>query len=306
MSSKTRLAAVVMSVSMSLMATLPDPIGWWKMDAAENGVVADLSGNGRNLTLGADIILSNVVYGITKKVPTLYFQGTTDSYASFSCPALTDRTFSIWFWRESADGPLAPEPNSIPYYFTAISSMNMSARRMDNADPTVGEPFFTDFSGDKTLFPDGGYYPKTYCYASRRALHNITITVSTTGRNNDNTYNGSVMVYLDGVLSGQKTGIFPSTLAYSQTACIGNNGVRSNRPLLGHIGECRLYDTALTTAQVAELYLENLSGALLAHWDMENIIDDGAGRRYVAGTGGGPVLSVGSAMTVTNWIAALR
>ena len=101
MNSKTGLAAVVMSVSMSLMASLPDPIAWWKMDALENGKIADLSGNGRDLTVASDCSISGreFVRGVQTEMQALYLPATSNSWATFSCPALTSRTLSMWVWR---------------------------------------------------------------------------------------------------------------------------------------------------------------------------------------------------------------
>ena len=82
-------------------AAATDPVAWWQMDKIENGKVADASGNGRDLTVGADCFISNSVHLLDSQFSTLYYPGTTGAWASCSCPALTNRTLVLWLNRDA-------------------------------------------------------------------------------------------------------------------------------------------------------------------------------------------------------------
>ena len=293
MNSKTGLAAVVMSVSMSLMASLPDPIAWWKMDALENGKIADSSGNGRDLTVASDCSISGreFVRGVQTEMQALYLPANSNSWATFSCPALTSRTLSMWVWREDGEGPLDASVNSIPYLCTAVSSLNIECSR-GNA---FGNPWYSGNTSAEAV------YPKVYLYFTRKVWQHLVVVVDITGVNGDGTYNGSQTLYVNGVKKAHTTPIaFPSALARSQTGILGNNYTYT-RPLHCYLGECMLYNTALTAQQVEELYQNTARGQLLVHWDMESITEI-SGTRYIAGTDTSSLLQLGNAVTITNGI----
>ena len=284
------IAVLVLSCATAF-ADLPSPIAWWKMDAVSGGMVADASGNGRVLTIGADCFSSNLAYGVDREMPTLYYPGTTASTASFSCPALTSRTVSMWVCREAGDGPLSPSVNSAPYFLSYVSGMHLVGLRATASTPGLGEVSFR-----------GGYAPKVYAGAPRCSWHHIAVVVSVSSKNGDGTYNGSITTYVNGAVYNEKLDCtFPASLSTAETGYIGNHS-NGNRPLFGHVGETRIYDTALSAGQVREIFDEVGHCALLAHWDMEEIISDGSGGRHIAGTGGGPSLALGTAMSLANGI----
>ena len=82
------VALVSVLVGFSALAVdIPDPVIWGDMEAVSNGKIADRSGNGHDLTLGAGASLTNGYYGVNRN--TLFFNGTKSAYASFSAPAFS-------------------------------------------------------------------------------------------------------------------------------------------------------------------------------------------------------------------------
>ena len=87
--------AVVALSAAAYCADAPKPIAHWKMDAMKDGKIADVSGNGRDLKVGADCRISSHPYGKTRKMPSLYLPGTKGSWAAFDCPALENFTVTV-------------------------------------------------------------------------------------------------------------------------------------------------------------------------------------------------------------------
>ena len=116
---KQLLLSVACGTLMSVEAvTLPDPLIWWTMDETAAGKIADASGNGHDLTLGPG--LSLVESRISGKA--LASDGTTNTWATFSCPALTSRTISFWLYRNPADNDasITSVENKYPYIFSGL------------------------------------------------------------------------------------------------------------------------------------------------------------------------------------------
>jgi len=281
-----------------------DPIAWWKMDKIENNKVADASGNGRDLTVGADCFISNTVHLAGPKFSTLYYPGTTGSWASCSCPALTNRTIVLWLYRDAGWGPLDPSVNIIPYVCFGVSRMNISCGRSD-ASPYM-EPWY---SGSPACYPQQTITP------NKDGWHQIAVAVEVTGAGDGTYLPGRQRLYLDGALINDVTNgyayiaekmtdispyLLPASLATASTAYIGNRGMNDTRPLYGHLADVRIYDYALTTDEIQELYREKTHGQLLAHWDMEEVLTDGDGKRFIAGPEvSSPKLYIGDAVTLT-------
>ncbi len=238
----------IVMAAAAVSAAMPQPIAHWRMDAVKNGVIADVSGHGRDLAVGADCHLSNLVYGTECTLPSLYMPGTSGSWASFECPAMEDFTLALWICRETGDGPLAPSPNIIPYLTYGLSGMNVQAHLND----TIVEPWFfcgSDGNGPRTC------YPKKYLSFDKGIWQQLAITVQTVARNADGSRTGTLTFYVDGELQDTVKDIrFPAPFARAGTAILCNSKKGGERPLFGHLGECRLYDTVLDKRQIADLF----------------------------------------------------
>ena len=83
----------------SFAVDLPSPMVWYTMTDVSGTTVADASGNGHNLTLGAGVEVVDVEIG----GKALKFSGTTADWGKFTCPAVTNTTIAFWFYREAQD-----------------------------------------------------------------------------------------------------------------------------------------------------------------------------------------------------------
>ncbi len=174
-----------------------NPIAWWKMDQIENNQVADASGNGRDLTVGADCFISNTVHLAGPKFSTLYYPGTTGSWASCNCPALTNRTIVLWLYRDIGWGPLDPTVNSIPNLCSGVSRMNIECTRNDSS------PYMSPwYSGSPPCYPEQTITP------NKEGWHQIAVAVEVTGAGDGTYLPGRQRLYLDGVL---KSGVARDT-----------------------------------------------------------------------------------------------
>ncbi len=100
-------AAALVSVSAGFSAwavDLPDPVIWWDMEAVSNGKIADKSGNGHDLTLDAEVSLTNGCGGAESSA--LFLNGKRGSRATFTSPALGSRTIAFWWRRGVGAGGL--------------------------------------------------------------------------------------------------------------------------------------------------------------------------------------------------------
>ena len=272
------MMSMVLMTALSCGAVeLPSPIAWWKMDQIVEGKVPDASGNGRDLTVGEDCVLSNSVSAVGDPIQTLYFPGTLKSLASFACPALRSRTVVINVWRESGNGPLDPSVNAIPYLLSGLSSLNIEMRR-DGGDM---RPWLSGYDGCASIYPLG-----TFASRTRQAWRQLAVVVEVTGEDADGAPTGDMRVYVDAALTASATGVaFPKSLEHQATCFIGNNSSDGKRPLFGHLGETRVYDSALTAAQIQELRMSGLRGKLMVRWNMDRIVTDENGVRSVEGEG---------------------
>ena len=109
------VAMVVCGAALSSFAVdLPAPMVWYTMTDMSGTTVADASGNGHNLTLGAGVEVVDVEIG----GKALKFSGTTADWAKFTCPAVTNTTIAFWLCREATDTSIiqgGAEKNTIPY-----------------------------------------------------------------------------------------------------------------------------------------------------------------------------------------------
>ena len=286
---KQALSMIVCASVFSLLAT-EGPIAQWNMDSVTGGKVTDVTGNGRDLTLGPDCRLSR-----SGNFDSIYFPGTRGSWTTFSCPALTARTMVFWLNRETSGfGPAYDEDGNAGPLYLCVGVSSMSIQGALNASNPSFEPWYTG--------TPGACYPQSAAKSPLGRWTQYVVVVETDGTVAANGYMMAKQhLYVDGKLVQTKeTGVayppegtvdtvpalLPANLAKAGTAFIGNNGEGSNRPLYGHLGECRLYDRALRADEIHDLYCEKMHGVLRAHWTMESIETDAGGNRFVPGASG--------------------
>jgi len=282
------LSALTVPLAGSLRADLSDGlVARWTMEEVVGNKVVDQSGHGRDLTLGDGCYASNFTFGVSHRIPSVYFTGTTDAWATFTSPAMTNRTLVIWLCRDEGWGPLPASDNAVPFLCFGVSSSALSfSRSTENL-----EPYYQGSDSRRS-------YPKKTLSPGHGTWHQLAVTLECTGAASGGFIPCVQTLYLDGrQVSKDAISDMPDTLAFAGTAIVGNAAVGGLRPIFGHLGECRVYDRALSDFEVRQCFLARTRGALLAQWRMETIETDASGR-YVPGEPGGPDLRVGPSVSV--------
>lgn len=241
------------------------------------GKVSDLSGNGRTLTVGAGCSLTEGPFG----KGALYFDGTPGSggsFATFSCPALESRTISFWLRVEGPDDL----PNT-PYLIRNLSGLVVTVdQRSDRADPVgwVG----TGLS-DTVKYTSASPKDSNLLHAgSRYAWHHLTLVWDMVSKDSGNC-NVVFREYLDGVLEDESDEVTVPLAKFSEateTATFGNTSASGRMyPIRGAMADIRVYDSAVSAEQAAELYLSarGTDKRLVAYYPMDEISVGGDGVR---------------------------
>jgi len=209
-------------------------VGYWKMDENTGSTITDSSGVG---TTGSFGIGSSAPTWTTGKYGSgLSFDGTNDYVDTNLAYSATHKTFS--FWAKSA---VANKITAIPF---GIQS------------PTGNDRFYIGYDNSGNLglgLGSSGWNNESNGYQLDTNWHNYVII-----------WDGTTMkLYVDGILKAQKSG---STTA-SGNYYIGANHYLSsiNSPFQGNIDELRVYNRALSPAEVQNLY--NFAPGPVGYWD---------------------------------------
>ena len=290
------LASVFMMMAGVAAASLPELMAWFAMnDVGEAGTVIDASGNGRDLTLGANVqIVDAGRYGRALK-----FSGTPADWARFTCPAVTNTTIAFWLNRDAQDSSITnasgTELNTIPY----LLNTGYSGFGMNYARNTVGVSFI-----DQANNPQSNFY--AFNTVARSSWHHIAITVEHAGTDTESGFEIlNCTSYLDGFF--QKSIVWTNNAAMrtgDQTATIGNSGAGSNRPTSGLMSDIRFYGQALTLAQVVQVASQGCGVGgpeLVMHWPFDEMTANGDGTFATPeATGSGAVMTLGKNMTLAD------
>ena len=267
---REKIAVIAMFAALvSCAVELPDPIVRFAMDAVVDGKIADISGNGRDMTLGASLYLTN---GPTAGSSALYYDGTTDAWATFPCPALATRTVAFWMYREATDGPIDASVNKFPYFLSGLSTMRlMTTANTQQMRVALGTQDIT------ANYPINGTSPT----ATRGEWSHYVFSVEDTGTGTDSAPVVNFSYWKNGVLQVSTANFSVSTtISVAGTAIVGNDRKSGSRPIYGALADFRVYDVALTTTQARALYVQSrrdlCGGAeLLAWWPMERFVTNG-------------------------------
>ena len=257
---KTILSMCAM-IPTVLFAVLPSPIAWWRMDGTNNNVVADSSGNGRDLTFATGCSLVNDAPSGTA----LGFDGTTKALASFDAPeGLTGaRTFSMWIRRDQDDGSV-----QVNYAYLLYGCGSLYLRNTRSSGVCA------------LLVPGSGSSVVNACLGSRGRWQHLVVVIETTPSETEGKVLLTAREYVNGGLANISTNREVDQLDYTAgTAFLGNCNAYGGYPFKGAIDEVKLFDCALTYAQVREEFARYDSGKprLIGHWPMNSISVDGDG-----------------------------
>ena len=290
------LASACMVMAGGAAASLPEPMAWFAMnEVSEAGAVIDTSGNGHDLTLGANVqIVDAGRYGRALK-----FSGTPADWARFTCPSVTNTTIAFWINRDAQDSSITnasgTELNTIPY----LVNTGYSGFGINYAKDAVGVSFINQANN-----PQSNFY--AFDTVARSAWHHMAITVERAGTD---TVSGFEILnctsYLDGLF--QKSIVWTNNAAMrtgTQTATIGNSGVGANRPTSGLMSDLRFYEQALTPAQVVQVASQGCGVGgpeLIMHWPFDEMTENGDGTFATPeATGHGTAMTLGKNMTLAD------
>lgn len=268
---------------------LPAPIVWYDMELLVDGKIPDKSGNGHDLTLGAGC--SIVDPGIGCKA--LCFNGTTDAWGTFTCPAVTNMTIAFWLYREAEDASIITEQNAYPYAFSGYSGLAVNWYRNAKSLSLINRANDPNSHFSSALEPD------------RAQWHHVAFTVADIGTDSNSGFKIlECRSYLDG--SYVKTTVWTNNAPMKtgeQTVCVGNFEKAGTRPLNGKLADMRFYGNTLSAGQVAQTAMEGLTASgphLLLHYPFDEITTDGGTPTTSEASGNGPAMSLGSNMTLAD------
>ena len=259
------VAATCGLASFCSATAIPDPVIWYDMESVVNGKVPDKSGNGRDLMVGAGVSVVDSDLGCRA----ISFDGTSAAYASFSCPALSDHSVSLWFKCNKTD--TATEPYR--YLFSVAGFVARWGRSQVSPDiEYVKNP-----GQSQTELTTG-----TGKAISRTKWHHLVFTVLRKGTSANSLPLIDALLYIDGNLVSQISDLELKVdfAASVSTALIGNINAAGtgNRQINGELADFRLYGEALDASGVSTLYCEHLkNGTLVAWWPMDSRTENGDG-----------------------------
>ena len=257
--------AVGVCVALPLWATLPAPVVDYSFDTlASDGGIADLSGNGQDLTLGTGATITN----FAARGNALWFDGTQKAYSfltmSDRLKATKSRTISFWMYRDNFPGTYFEEAfsdsdknSSMP---TLISGLNTFCFRFNNSwmksdDHSRGAANYQLVAWIGNSAPLGGLY---FNYAKYPEVlmgkwAHVAYTVDVKEEQPGGGYVIDAGIYVNGEKWYAGTDLAASNITAATTySYLGNNGVNGKRPCHGAIDELRVYGQALTDAQIKE------------------------------------------------------
>ncbi len=244
---KTTLLCVCGVASWAARAALPDPIAYFSFDEIRDGAIADLSGNGRTLTVGPGCSLTNDAASGSA----LWLDGTTSTYATFQSPVLKQRTISLWYKRCHQPGPNFEEKYGasdnncrMPTLIAGLSKFNLRFNNSwaNSSDHSlgIGNHDLVAYYGDSAYYSDSYFsynrYPQLYPERWTHLAWAIEVTDSEyateeqVGAHRD-TFN--LRFYVNGELWFSRGGGATTNAFAAQTTILGNNAVNGSRPCRG-------------------------------------------------------------------------
>jgi autotransporter-associated beta strand protein len=282
------------------VSLLPQLIAYYKFDESSGKKAADASGNGQAATLTGATFLAvghsnnSVNMNGSMQFVTLPAGITTN---------LTDFTIATWVYLNGTQGYWS---RLFDFGAGVTNSAGWPMRYMFLC-PSAGSINFTISVGSDQV--ENGYSPAqsvtTASVLPINSWHHVAVTLAGT----------TCSIYVDGVLAGSGTiTITPSQLGTTTQNCIGRSQWTSDPYLIGRVDDFRIYNGALSAAQLAALVAAypvpppaptNVVATVVS----ANEIDftwspaNGATNYYVkrSTTSGGPYTTISAPLTQTNF-----
>ncbi|MCB9988799.1 MAG: hypothetical protein H6868_05605 [Rhodospirillales bacterium] len=225
-------------------------VGHWKLDETSGTIAADSSGNGNNGTMAGGLDATND--SVPGKIGTaLDFDG-VDDYADFGdINALNfgpSDDFSIVLWIKT---PSTNQPDTASTSNTIINKWNS----------TAAYPFGVRYYNH--THPGSGKY-----WIGRYDASNNPATTTSSTYNDDQWHHlsfvkngGTLYLYMDGLLDNTVTDTTTGSMANTNHFTLGQraNGVY---PYKGQIDDVRIYNRALSSSEIGQLYCQGVPGKI--------------------------------------------
>ncbi|MBQ6341276.1 MAG: hypothetical protein IJI36_19230, partial [Kiritimatiellae bacterium] len=291
--------------SLCHASDIPAPVIWWDMETVSNGKIADKSGNGHDLTLGAGTSLTNGCGGATGGA--LFFAGQQNTWATFSCPALGSRTIAFWYRRERGSGPISNAAgNTYPYLIANLSTIRMHfANATDNSVVSSIFAENPDPTRNRYFTPPPSLYRETWTHMA--LTFDVTSTEAVEDGSDKVISHVSYKAYVNGTcVAAPATDFAITNFAVAGTGILGNWTAMGtgNRPSFGALDEFRVWDVALDAGQVWAEYARTRDGydetGLIGRWTFDDTetVNGSLVLKDVAGSAGD--MTCGAGIVVTN------
>jgi hypothetical protein len=246
-SGSATITATLGSVSTNAVATvasLPNPIAWWKFDAASGTTAVDSSSNGYTATL------HHAMQWVAGQIGDAISANGTNQYASTKPIALASTkavTWTAWVKRTYGNGQGALIEDS--------SNFNASATGFgffpdDSEDCGIAHTIMTGVHGNV------GYTLSCYTQPTSGTWHHFAAVYdkSQTGAK-------AISLYIDGVLQTpvlqMDTATNTNSFGSNDLYMFSRDGVSNFAS--GDIDDLRLFSTALTASQISQIYQQGLA-----------------------------------------------
>ena len=255
---------------LDLSDGVPAPIARWSMDATYVSgnftYVADLSGNDRPLRLGGGCSLTDDAL----EGKGLYYDGTKNAYAIYSCPQLGSRTIGFWVNLDMEDGPKYGDgDNNVPTLFNNFAG-GTYLQYSQGVENGYGNTRRLNFGSGSPATKVNNVAMNVYL---RDNWNYFTLTYDQSDTDDANVKSVAVKLYANGyLLHDYGTLTITGGTAEARSACIGCNGGSGVCPIMGVMDEVEAWDCALSAEQVRRHYMRHHVKPrvdLLARWEMD-------------------------------------
>ena len=234
--------STTLTISSSVSSGL---VGWWKFDEGSGTTAADSSGNGNTMNL------VNGVNWVAGKMGDAISANGTNQYGTVPAINLSGTSaVTVAFWANRT------------YSTTTESVMLESTTNYNNSNTGFG--FFPDDTGctgiATAVHGNVGYSVNCYTQPTSGVWHHLAIIFDKTQAGNNQT-----ALYIDGVLQTPAS----SPITAQNTNSFGNNPLylfsRAGSQFFnaGEMDDLRIYNQALSAAQIQQLYQAGSGGASL-------------------------------------------
>ena len=213
-------------------------VGYWSFDDGTGTIASDSSGNGNNGTLvnGPSWITSGEIAGA------LFFDG-VDDYVSFTSQAQSIISISAWVYAQASPGNVFPRIIDMPGYVLFLAEPS-------NPNSNPASLGFLSRRSDR----DGEWDTPANSMAYNSWNHVAVVYDSSSTSNNADLYLNGVKQTISKITSPQ------GTQTANEGAGIIGNRIPLNRGWEGLIDELRVYNRALSAAEIVSLYDQGNNG----------------------------------------------